>query len=116
VITIIRQANEKDIPKIREIHNQGIIDRIATLDEKIHSEVSQKIWFKNHKFPFGIWVIERGKKVIGWVSLNVFNSRPAYRFVADLSVYVDKYFRGKGFGSLLIDFAIKKVKKTAFIN
>jgi L-amino acid N-acyltransferase YncA len=40
--------------------------------------------------------------VVGWGSLNVFNARDAYRFVADFSVYVDRASRGKGVGRVLL--------------
>ena len=37
-----------------------------------------------------------------WGSLNVFNARDAYRFVADFSVYVERGWRGKGVGRALL--------------
>ncbi len=40
---------------------------------------------------------------VGWASLNVFNPREAYRFVADISVYVERGWRGKGVGRVLLD-------------
>ena len=40
---------------------------------------------------------------IAWASLNVFNPREAYRFVADISVYVERGWRGKGVGRALLD-------------
>ena len=47
-------------------------------------------------------VAEAAGGVIGWASLNQFSARPAYRYVADLSVYVDRGWRGKGVGTLLL--------------
>jgi phosphinothricin acetyltransferase len=41
--------------------------------------------------------------VIAWASLNVFNAREAYRFVADISVYVERGWRGKGVGRVLLE-------------
>ena len=41
--------------------------------------------------------------IVGWGSLNVFNAREAYRFVADFSVYVERGWRGKGVGSVLLE-------------
>ena len=35
--------------------------------------------------------------------MNVFNARPAYRHVADLSVYVERAWRGKGVGRALLE-------------
>src|SRR5262249_45492586 len=39
--------------------------------------------------------------VVAWASLNVFNAREAYRSVADISVYVERGWRGKGGGRRL---------------
>jgi len=40
---------------------------------------------------------------MAWASLNVFNARECYRFVADISVYVERAWRGKGVGRVLLD-------------
>jgi L-amino acid N-acyltransferase YncA len=42
-------------------------------------------------------------RVVGWGSLNAFNAREAYRFVADISVYVERGWRGKGVGRVLLE-------------
>ena len=41
--------------------------------------------------------------VIGWGSLNPFNPRRASDHVADLSVYVERGWRGRGVGRQLLD-------------
>jgi phosphinothricin acetyltransferase len=40
--------------------------------------------------------------IIGWGSLNVYNAREAYRFVVDFSIYVDRGWRGKGVGDVML--------------
>jgi len=40
---------------------------------------------------------------VGWASLNIFNGRDAYRFVADISVYVERGWRGRGVGRVLLE-------------
>lgn len=35
--------------------------------------------------------------------MNVFNARESYRFVADISVYVERSWRGKGVGRALLE-------------
>jgi phosphinothricin acetyltransferase len=47
-------------------------------------------------------VAETDGSITGWGSLNVFNARPAYRFVADFSVYVERGWRGRGVGRVLL--------------
>jgi phosphinothricin acetyltransferase len=48
-------------------------------------------------------VAEADGVVVGWGSLNQFNPRPAYDHVADLSVYVERAWRGRGVGRRLIE-------------
>jgi len=38
----------------------------------------------------------------GWASLNTFNARAAYQYVADLSIYLARPWRGKGLGARLL--------------
>jgi phosphinothricin acetyltransferase len=40
---------------------------------------------------------------IAWASLNIFNARECYRFVADISVYVERSWRGQGVGRALLE-------------
>jgi L-amino acid N-acyltransferase YncA len=41
-------------------------------------------------------------EIRGWASLNPYSHRCAYAGVADLSIYVDRQWRGKGVGSRLL--------------
>jgi phosphinothricin acetyltransferase len=47
-------------------------------------------------------VAATGGQVVGWGSLNAFNPRPAYDNVVDLSVYVERGWRGRGVGRALL--------------
>ena len=51
-------------------------------------------------------VAEQAGRVVGWASLNPFNPRRAYDHVADLSVYVERNWRGKGVGRGLLEHVI----------
>lgn len=42
-------------------------------------------------------------RVVGWASLNAFNPRPVYDAVADISVYVERHWRGHGVGRQLLE-------------
>ena len=52
--------------------------------------------------------------VIGWGSLNVFNARPAYRHVADFSVYVERAWRGKGVGHRPLERLIELAREVGY--
>jgi L-amino acid N-acyltransferase YncA len=98
----LRDATPTDVPRICAIHNQGIEDRVATLDVEPHTLDEQMEWFQRHGSRHPVIVAESMSGVVGWASLNPFSARPVYRFVADLSVYVDRQWRGKGVGTRLL--------------
>lgn len=110
----LRDARRTDVPKICDIHNQGIADRLATLDVESHTLEEQLQWFHRHGPRHPVVVAEAMGDIIGWVSLNRFSRRAAYRFVADLSVYVDRQWRGKGIGSLLLQEVVTRARSIGY--
>ncbi len=98
----IRPAAADDAAAISEINNQGIIDRLATLETELRTPEERARWLAAHGPRHPVVVAEHEGAVVGWGSLNVFNPREAYRFVADFSVYVERGWRGKGVGSALL--------------
>lgn len=98
----VRPATLDDAAAICEIYNQGIEDRIATLETDLRTPGERRQWLTAHGPRHPVIVAEAGGKVVGWGSLNVFNPRKAYDFVADFSVYVEREWRGKGVGSRLL--------------
>lgn len=98
----IRKSRRSDCAAIRTIFNQGIEDRIATLDEEPKTKKTISEWYLDHGGRYGIQVAERAEGVVGWASLNRYSHRCAYRGVADLSVYVERGARGSGVGTALL--------------
>lgn len=107
---LIRAATLDDVVSIRDIYNEGIEDRIATLEIETKSYEYMREWFLQHEGRYKILVAKEGKQVVGWASLNPYNNRCAYNGVADLSVYITRTHRGKGVGGLLLT-AIEDVAK-----
>ncbi len=98
----MRRAEEKDLYRILSIYNQGIEDRIATLETEPKDEAYMYTWFKEREPRFVVLVAEENELIIGWASINVYNKRKAYRGVGELSVYIDRNYRGKGIGKRLL--------------
>ncbi|AIQ42858.1 GCN5 family acetyltransferase [Paenibacillus sp. FSL R5-0912] len=110
----VRQATSKDTESILRIYNQGIEDRIATLETETKDSSYMKAWFNDHQGRFSVVVAELEGEVIGWASLNPYSHRCAYHGVADLSVYIDRSFRGQGVGSFLLESLHKIAKENSF--
>lgn len=100
---LIRTAVRDDLPAIRAIYNQGIEDRIATLDQDLKTEADIEHWFAAHGGRYAILVAEEDGALCGWASLNRYSPRLAYDGVADLSIYVRRELRGRGLGSALLE-------------
>jgi L-amino acid N-acyltransferase YncA len=98
----LRPATGTDAAAIALIYNQGIEDRLATLETELRSPEERRQWLSERSPRHPVVVTEDGGVVIGWGSLNPFSARAAYRFVADFSVYVERSWRGRGVGRVLL--------------
>jgi L-amino acid N-acyltransferase YncA len=110
----IRLALPKDVPAITRIYNEGIRDRLATLETEERTEEERAAWLAGRDERHPVLVAERDGAVVGWGSLNVFNPRPAYRHVADFSVYVAREARGAGIGGLLLGALIEQARALGY--
>lgn len=99
----IRAAAADDAAAICEIHNQGIVDRVATLDTTTRTPEGVRQWLGERGPRHPVIVADADGSIVGWGSLNQFNPRRAYDFVADFSVYVERWMRGRGIGRQLLD-------------
>jgi L-amino acid N-acyltransferase YncA len=99
----VRPATSTDAEAVCRIYNQGIEDRLATLETELRTPAERRDWMATRGKRHPVIVAEHDGQVLGWGSLNVFNARPAYRHVADFSVYVERDWRGKGVGRVLLE-------------
>ena len=99
----IRDATTEDAAAIARIYNQGIEDRVATLETQVRTPEERAEWLaaRGPRHPVLVAVDGEGA-VAGWGSLNQFNPRPAYDHVVDFSVYVARERRGQGIGDALL--------------
>lgn len=110
----VRHAEVDDVAAITAIYNQGIVDRIATLETEERSVDERHSWLLARTPRTPVFVCERDGTVLGWGSLNQFNPRAAYRFVADFSIYVEREARGSGIGSALMEHLIAAARKLGY--
>jgi phosphinothricin acetyltransferase len=98
----VRLAVPDDAVAICRIYNQGIEDRVATLETELRTPEERRAWMAGRSPRHPVIVAEAEGQVLGWGSLNAFNPRESYRFVADISVYVERAGRGRGVGAALL--------------
>jgi L-amino acid N-acyltransferase YncA len=98
----IRPAVLSDADAICAIHNEGIVDRVATLETTLRTPSGCRDWMAERSGRHPVIVAEHDGVVVGWGSLNPFNARGAYDHVVDFSVYIERRWRGKGVGTALL--------------
>lgn len=111
----IRKVEEKDLNEVLEIYNQGIEDRIATLEVEQKNYEYIRSWFQIHQGRYTALVaLNSREKVVGWASINPYNQREVYKGVGEISVYIHRNFRGKGIGQKLLEQLELEAKKNDF--
>jgi L-amino acid N-acyltransferase YncA len=111
----VRLATAVDADAICRIYNEGIEDRLATLETELRTPDERRRWLAGRSPRHPVIVAETPEgEVVGWGSLNVFNPREAYRFVADFSVYIERRWRGRGVGGVLLDRLIQLGREHGF--
>jgi Sortase and related acyltransferases len=105
----IRDALESDLPAIVDIYNTTVPTRMVTAELEPTTVEARLPWFRTHtpdRHPF--WVMEIDGQIAGWLSVQSFLPRCAYRGTAELSVYVDQRFRRRGVARTLLEGAIAR--------
>ena len=110
----VRPAGMGDVDAICAIHNQGIADRIATLDMTLRAPEDTRAWLAGRGPRHPVLVADVDGAVAGWASLNRFNPRAAYDHVADFSVYVERGSRGQGVGRELLARLVDRARDIGF--
>jgi L-amino acid N-acyltransferase YncA len=130
----IRLATIDDAEAICRIYNQGIEDRVATLETELRTPDERRAWLtsRSPRHPVIVAEISAPERAgearepassknarepassIGWGSLNVYNARDAYRFVADFSIYVDRAWRGKRVGDAMLARLVELAREHGF--
>jgi L-amino acid N-acyltransferase YncA len=109
---LIRPARLADAPAVAAIYNEGIEGREATLETRLRSpsELEERIVAGDHP----LLVAELDGEVVGWAGLAPYSDRPAYRGVAECSVYVASARRGQGVGTRLLDALAREAERHGF--
>jgi len=88
--------------QVLQIYEEGLATGQATFNTEVPS---RETWDKGH-LPHSRLVAVAEEKVLGWVALSPVSTRPCYRGVAELSIYIGEKSRGKGVGNLLLQHLI----------
>lgn len=97
----IRIADESDAPRLLEIYSPYVKNTAVTFEYDIPSvdEFKNRISSVLDKYPYLVAVMDG--RIVGYVYASSFHERAAYRWAAELSVYVEQGYQQRGIGKAL---------------
>lgn len=100
---MIREMTSLDSARVLEIYKQGMDTRNATFETEV------PVWsdWDSKHLQHSRFVYSENEKVLGWAALSAVSARPAYKGVAEVSIYIASDFRAKGIGSQLMETVIQ---------
>ncbi|GHD82035.1 GNAT family N-acetyltransferase [Vogesella fluminis] len=106
----IRSMHPEDWDEVRRIYLEGIATGNATFQTEAPS---WEHWDASH-IATCRFVAEQEGLMLGWAVLGAISSRPVYRGVAEVSVYVAEQVRGKGIGRALMGTLVQEAEREGF--
>jgi L-amino acid N-acyltransferase YncA len=98
----VRAAEARDTAAIAAIYNQGIEERQATFQTRLHGPDDFLERVHDGRRPF--LVAESDGRVVGWAAAGGYSDRAAYYSgVGEAMLYVERSARRGGVGSRLLD-------------
>jgi phosphinothricin acetyltransferase len=109
---MIRPVNTADAPAICGIYNYYIVNTAITFEEDPISsaEMDRRIRDVTANYPW--FVREEGGEILAYAYVNKWKERAAYRYAAELSIYVQHGKVGQGIGGKLFAHLLEAVKQT----
>lgn len=112
----IRDVIKEDSNKILDIYKYYIINTAITFEEKVPTldEFTNRIINIKKTNPY-ICILENGV-IKGYAYSHEYYGRDAYKFSNEISIYIDKDSKGKGYGKKLYLELEKRLKESGITN
>jgi phosphinothricin acetyltransferase len=95
----LREMLPRDEAKVLEIFKQGVDGGTATFETLIPTAEAWNMEFLNDCR----WVLENEtNEVVGWCALRSVSKKECFKGVAEVSIYFENNYQGKGLGSVLL--------------
>ena len=113
---LIRSASVEDAPRLLEIYGYYVKNTAITFEYDVPGpeEFSSRISNTLQKYPY--LVMEEKGSIRGYAYAGPFVGRAAYSHSCEVTIYLDKDAKGKGYGRLLYEALENKLKAMGILN
>jgi phosphinothricin acetyltransferase len=105
-----KPMTKDDWPRVKEIYEMGMEDATATFETEVPP---YEDWDAAHIKSCRIIAIVK-TETAGWAVLSPVSKRRVYSGAAEVSIYLDKKFRGAGIGAALLGELIRVSEENGF--
>lgn len=106
---VIRDATVEDLGAIFDIYNEQVLHGTATFDTVPKDAAKDARWLTGRDLSrHPVLVRVDDGEVVGWGSLSAWSDRCAYARAAEVSVYIRKDRRGRGYGRELLGAVVER--------
>ena len=110
--SVIRDALPTDLPAIREIYNDAVLNTTAIWNEQLVDLGNRQAWLsarQSQGYPVLV-IVDGEQNVLGYASFGDWRPFDGYRHTVEHSVYVRRDQRGNGLGPLLMSALIERAR------
>ena len=112
---MVRDVKDDDFDRIAEIYAPYVLETPVSFEYDAPS--ADELGARRESFrPFPYLVLEENGQVMGYAYAHPFAARRAYRRSAEVTIYIDKAFHGKGGGRLLYTELEKGIKSMGYVH
>lgn len=110
---MIRLVKESDAQAIADIYNHYVTNTIITFEEKKVGMAEMKDRIRKISSAYPYIVFEEEEHIKGYAYVSAWNTKMAYRYTAEVTIYLDKNYTGQGIGSQLFNALLQEARKTS---
>ena len=113
---LLRRAAEEESDRLLEIYSHYVLNTAITFEIEVPSaeEFRGRVRDTLAKYPY--LVLEEDGVIQGYAYAGPFKGRAAYRFSCEVSIYLDRLSRGRGYGRKLYEALEDELKRMGILN
>ncbi len=112
----VRNAVPEDARRLQEIYSYYVRETAVSFEYDVPSVEEFRSRMENTMKRYPYLVIEKGDVALGYAYAGPFVGREAYSRSCELSIYIDRNARGRGYGRILYETLESGLKSKGILN